>query len=493
MSGSEGSFVRSAAEMKGGFVSLIGGGPGDVGLLTLRGRDALAQADIVLFDALANPELLNFCPQAHTVYVGKKGFAEHTPQEEIHRLLIHHALANGGQRVARLKGGDAFVFGRGGEEALACVAAGIPFEVIPGVSSSIAAAAYAGIPVTHRGVARNFSVVTGRDLGGTYLPAHLSQADTLVILMGLHSVVEISASLLGAGRDPLTPVAAIERASHIDQRVILTTLGEMADAVPAAVLQGPAVLVVGEVAALHRQLAWFQPPQSLPTGSGTLPPGSTLRHRPSAAPQATKPTKQATDMTLVSSRPELAALLQQSAALHGHLCPRQVLGTRSALLAGAWLRLEFPRADKRVMVFVETDGCYADGVSVASGCWLGRRTMRLVDHGKVAATFVDTKTARAVRVAPQTDLRKRVKDSLEKGQKRYQAYLEAYQTWPDEALLDAVPVTLKLDLTALVSGAGKRAVCNSCGEEIINERELQREGQVLCQSCAGEAYVVLAT
>ena len=250
--------------MTAAFVSLVGGGLGDVGLLTLRGREALERADVVLYDALAHPELLQFCPGAQKIYVGKQGFGPQTPQEDIHRLLLEHALANGGQRVARLKGGDAFVFGRGGEEALACAEAGIPFEVIPGVSSAIAAAAYAGIPVTHRGVARHFSVVTGHDLGGTHLPAHLAHADTLVVLMGLRSVAEIGASLLAAGRVPETPVAAVERASLPGQRVLRTTLGQMAAAVTEAGIQPPAVLIVGEVAALHERLNWFRPvPQPL--------------------------------------------------------------------------------------------------------------------------------------------------------------------------------------------------------------------------------------
>lgn len=184
----------------------------------------------------------------------------------------------------------------------------------------------------------------------------------------------------------------------------------------------------------------------------------------------------------------LPALLEQSAALHRHLCPRQVLGARIGLRAGEWLGLEFPRSDKQVLVFVETDGCFADGVSVASGCWLGRRTMRLVDHGKVAATFVDTKTGRAVRIAPRPDLRSRVREGRPDGQKRWDAYLAAYQTWPDEALLTVQPVRLTLDLAALISVAGVRTVCDRCGEEIINGREVTSPGETLCRDCAGERY-----
>lgn len=183
----------------------------------------------------------------------------------------------------------------------------------------------------------------------------------------------------------------------------------------------------------------------------------------------------------------LPALLARSAALHSHLCPRQVLGARIGLRAARELDLSFPRTDKRVLVFVETDGCFADGVSVASGCWLGRRTMRLVDHGKVAATFVDLKTGRAVRIMPRTDLRARVRAGRGE-QKRWDAYMAAYQTWPDDDLLTVTPVTLTVDLKALVSVAGKRAVCDACGEEVINEREVARGGRTLCRDCAGEAY-----
>ncbi|SEJ55337.1 formylmethanofuran dehydrogenase subunit E [Deinococcus reticulitermitis] len=191
----------------------------------------------------------------------------------------------------------------------------------------------------------------------------------------------------------------------------------------------------------------------------------------------------------MTAPPALSELLARSAALHGHLCPRQILGVRMALLAGERLGLDFPRTDKRVLVFVETDGCFADGVSVGSGCWLGRRTLRLIDHGKVAATFVDTRSGQAVRASPQTDLRARARAARREGQKRYQAYLDAYQSWPAEALFDTVPVALALDLAALLSSAGKRAVCDVCAEEIVNERELQRGGQTLCRGCAGDAYV----
>lgn len=184
--------------------------------------------------------------------------------------------------------------------------------------------------------------------------------------------------------------------------------------------------------------------------------------------------------------PPLAALLERSAELHRHLCPRQVLGARMGLYAGALLGLELPQANKRLYTLVETDGCFADGVSAATGCWLGRRTMRLIDLGKVAATFVDTGDGRALRIRPSPHARELAPRYAPAARSRWHAYLEAYQAMPDAELLEARPVRLTIDLKALISRNGVRAVCDGCGEEIINERELRREGQTLCRGCAGE-------
>ncbi len=239
------------------FVSLIGAGPGDPGLLTLRGAQALAQADVVLFDYLANPELLRHCPQAETIYVGKKGFSEYISQEQITALVVRKAQENGGQRVARLKGGDVFVFGRGGEEAEACVEAGVPFEIVPGVTSAIAAPAYAGIPVTHREAARSFAVLTGNTKEGGAHYERLSGVDTLLLLMGVRNLEQISADLIAAGRDPQTPAATVQWGTTPQQRVAVGTLATIADVVREAGLEAPAVTVVGEVVRLRDTLRWF--------------------------------------------------------------------------------------------------------------------------------------------------------------------------------------------------------------------------------------------
>jgi formylmethanofuran dehydrogenase subunit E len=179
-------------------------------------------------------------------------------------------------------------------------------------------------------------------------------------------------------------------------------------------------------------------------------------------------------------------ILERAAALHRHLCPRQVLGARMGILAGRLLSLELPQQNKRLYTFVETDGCFADGIGAATGCWLGRRTMRLIDHGKVAATFVDTHTRRAVRIRPHPQARTEARRYAPDAKTRWHAYLAAYQIMPDDVLLEAQWVELTLDLDQLISRPGARTVCHRCGEEIINEREVTRDGTILCRGCAFE-------
>ncbi len=181
-------------------------------------------------------------------------------------------------------------------------------------------------------------------------------------------------------------------------------------------------------------------------------------------------------------------LLSQSASLHRHLCPRQVLGVRIGLCGGMALDLDVPRTDKRLLVFVETDGCGADGISVASGCWVGKRTLRVLDFGKLAATFVDTYTNQAVRVVPLPGIREAAWRYAQAAHNRWTAQLKGYRLMPDQALLRTMPVTLTMDLERLISRPGARVVCEACREEILNEREVIIEETVLCRACAGEAY-----
>jgi formylmethanofuran dehydrogenase subunit E len=185
---------------------------------------------------------------------------------------------------------------------------------------------------------------------------------------------------------------------------------------------------------------------------------------------------------------DLTTFLEQSSALHKHLCPRQVLGARIGMYAAELFDLDLPQTSKRLFAFVETDGCFADGISVATGCWFGRRTLRLIDYGRVAATFVDTRINRAVRIWPNPQARDRAATYASDERSRWHMYLAAYEVMPTAELLLAEEVALSIDLTALISRSGVRVNCAACGEEIINEREVCREDKILCRSCAGERY-----
>ena len=193
-------------------------------------------------------------------------------------------------------------------------------------------------------------------------------------------------------------------------------------------------------------------------------------------------------METVDVHPKLKEMLAQTSAMHKHLCPRQVLGVRMGLYAAELFPIELPQRDKRLLAFVETDGCFTDGVSVATGCTMGRRTMRLVDHGKVAVTFVDTNDGRAIRLSPMPDARLRAAAVAPAAASRWHAQLEAYQVLRNEELLRLQAVQLNLDLDAIVGKPGMRVNCSACGEEILNQREMVKDGQTICQSCAGENY-----
>ncbi len=242
-----------------GHVWLVGAGPGDPGLLTLAGAEALRRAEVVLYDALASPALLDLCdPAAELIPVGKRAGDHSASQDEITALLVRHG--NEGRQVVRLKGGDPFVFGRGGEEALALAAAGVPFTIVPGVTSAVAVPAYAGIPVTHRGMATNFAVVTGREGAGVEADWDaLARVDTLVVLMGAAGLPEITGRLIAAGRDPSTPGASISNGTVPAQRVVVATLATIAGEVAAGGLPTPLITVIGQVAALAGEIGWYVP------------------------------------------------------------------------------------------------------------------------------------------------------------------------------------------------------------------------------------------
>ncbi|MFQ5458965.1 MAG: uroporphyrinogen-III C-methyltransferase, partial [Myxococcota bacterium] len=245
-----------------GKVYLIGGGPGDPGLLTIKGRDALGRADVVVYDFLANESLLEHARgDAEIIFLGGRGGAATREQEKINRLLIEKARS--GKTVARLKGGDPFVFGRGGEEALALAGAGVPFEIIPGVTSAFAVPLYAGIPVTHRDLASSVFVVTGhespgKDGSGIDWASLAPQKGTLIFLMGTANLGLIAETLIRNGRARGTPAAVIRWGSRSSQQTVTAPLSEIADAVTRAGTRPPTVLVVGEVVALRDTLAWFE-------------------------------------------------------------------------------------------------------------------------------------------------------------------------------------------------------------------------------------------
>jgi uroporphyrin-III C-methyltransferase len=244
-----------------GIVYLVGGGPGDPGLITVKGLNCLRRADVVLYDRLSPPELLQEVPAyAELIDVGKQPKRHRRSQPEIHELMI--AQARLGKIVVRLKGGDPFVFGRGGEECQALAEAGIPYEVIPGVSSVIAVPAYAGIPVTQRGLNTAFTVVTGHAGGenaGIDWDA-VSRTGTIVFVMGVEHLPEIAAQLAARGRSTDTPAAVIAEGTTPRQQVIVGTLTDIAER--AKGIQPPALLIVGDVVRLRAQIDWFHPESS---------------------------------------------------------------------------------------------------------------------------------------------------------------------------------------------------------------------------------------
>jgi uroporphyrinogen III methyltransferase / synthase len=244
-----------------GKVHLVGAGPGDPGLLTLRAAELLRNADVLLYDALVADTIVALAPQhCERIFVGKRRGAHALQQDEIARLMIEKARA--GNRVVRLKGGDPFVFGRGGEEAQALHEAGVAFDVVPGVSSAVAAPAYAGIPVTHREHAASFTVVTGHEDPTKPAPAldWTKLADpnrTLVLLMATATLADIAAQLVAQGLDAGTPVAVVQDGTRPSQRTVSGTLGTIADEAARENIGSPAVVVVGRVAGLRDALRWF--------------------------------------------------------------------------------------------------------------------------------------------------------------------------------------------------------------------------------------------
>jgi uroporphyrinogen III methyltransferase/synthase len=259
--------------MARGIVHLVGAGPGDPGLITVRGRELLELAEVVVYDALSDPSLLAHAPNAEHVYVGKRAAAHSFTQEQINGLLVEHAST--GKRVVRLKGGDPFVFGRGGEECEALCAANIPFEVVPGITAAIAAPAYAGIPVTHRDFNSSFTLITGHEKELEYREAAsrerelaegssdvdwsaIAKLPCLAFYMGVKSLPRITAKLIEHGMDPLTPAASIQWGTTARQRTVVATVVTLAQKVEEAKITPPALTIIGKVVSLRDTMNWFE-------------------------------------------------------------------------------------------------------------------------------------------------------------------------------------------------------------------------------------------
>lgn len=242
-----------------GWVWLCGAGPGDPGLLTLHALNALGQADMVIYDALVQEQILNWAPQAQHIYAGKRGGKPSAKQRDISLHLVE--LARAGRRVLRLKGGDPFVFGRGGEEAQTLVQHGVPIRIIPGISAGIGGLAYAGIPVTHRDVNQSVTFVTGHDQSGN-TPGSLDWqsiskgSQVIVIYMGMKHIAQIAGHLLSAGRPASEPVAVVTTATTDEQRVLETTLGRIVEDIAEEGLAPPAIICVGKSVLMRQVLDW---------------------------------------------------------------------------------------------------------------------------------------------------------------------------------------------------------------------------------------------
>lgn len=248
--------------MSEGIVYLIGAGPGDIGLITVKGRDIIERADVIVYDYLANPKLLEWAkPNAEIIYVGKMGGSHTMSQDQINSLIVE--LCKHGKVVARLKGGDPFIFGRGGEEAQELLAAGLKYEVVPGVTSAIAAPAYSGIPLTHRDFTATVAFVTGhedpaKDESNIHWDKLATGIGTLVFLMGIKNLPNIVENLVKNGRSPQTPVAVIRWGTRPEQKTVTGTLSTIVDIVEKEGIRPPAITVVGEVVSLKKELDWFE-------------------------------------------------------------------------------------------------------------------------------------------------------------------------------------------------------------------------------------------
>lgn len=244
-----------------GKVYLVGAGPGDPDLITIKGLRLIEQADIILYDRLVNPDLLQYAKEGtQLVYCGKLPHYHTMKQETINHFLVKYALK--GKIVVRLKGGDPFVFGRGGEEAEECVKHHVPFEIVPGITAGIGAPAYAGIPVTHRGLSKSFAFITGHEAGDVEAEHqwfHLAKAvDTICVYMGVTHLPTITQKLIQNGKPPETPIALIHWGTRKEQKTITGTLQNIQKRVSEAQISNPSMIIIGEIVGLNQKLNWYK-------------------------------------------------------------------------------------------------------------------------------------------------------------------------------------------------------------------------------------------
>ncbi len=442
-----------------GHAFLVGAGPGDPGLLTLAAREALQHAEVVLYDALIGPGILDFAPPgAELIPVGKRAGAHSLPQEEINRLLVAHTAA--GRRVVRLKGGDPFVFGRGGEEALALRQAGLPFTVIPGVTSAVAVPAAAGIPVTHRGLATRFTVLTGSEQTGE-APASLpgpAEAGTLVILMGAAALSALVEQLLAVGWLPSTPAASIANGTLPTQVSVSAPLAEIARA--AAGLPTPLLTVVGPVAALAEQLG--------PGRSGPLAGRSVV---------VTRSRTQAS--TLADALRHLGARVVEAPAIRIDLHPERIIADDRCATRWDWVIFTSQNAVAAVFAALDAAGRDARAFGTTRIAAVGDATAAALRTHGVRADFLPSRATSAAlavelpRVAgarvflPTSSL---AGPELEDGLRARGAHIErvdAYDTLPqplDPAVITAVQAA---DAVTFTSASTARFLRVALGEAAL--------------------------
>ena len=353
-----------------GRVYLVGAGPGDTGLLTLRGRDLLAEADVVVYDHLVNPHLLAFAPRsAKRVFAGKRSDSHELEQPQINRLLVKEARA--GRAVVRLKGGDPYIFGRGGEEAEALRRARVGFEIVPGVTAAIGASTYAGIPLTHRDRASQVTFVTGQNKDGTFHAEDLPRRGTLVVYMGQRAVTRIARELIRAGWARRTPTATISWATTPRQRTVRATLATVGG--KTSRLKAPAVTIIGRVVDLERRLRWFE-----------------------------KKPLFGRKVVVTRSREQSQDLLRQLESLGAEVVPFSTIRIRSVRVRPIQIRgythVAFTSRTAVELFFRNLDGD-ARALAGTTVCAVGDQTARaLADHGVepdlVAAEFTSRSLAR---------------------------------------------------------------------------------------------------